>query len=313
MTVRTRSLWALVSALLLSSGLLALRGIVPAEVAPSERAYWDAIAEILKQEQAGLERRTDLWEDHSTWDDAWIVEGENFSVRTTHSRSLGLEILEGQESMRGFIKELLEGPDRQGDACPIFLLADRAAYNTFGNDHGEHHSSILGGFYATGHPEQPIATYLDASRTRTQMWITHNVVHHYLGQNFRGQVPVWVSEGLASYFALFWDFGYGVRELATLKQEGRLVPFDKLTSESLSAYPSDPHARFIQLGMLFSYLLRFNEDTRRLEGESLPLAPFDEFLRASVRGTSVDSLPFSLYLDEQSEALLEGFLECEFE
>jgi hypothetical protein len=313
MNLSTRTLYAIGGGLLMSSGLLALRNYQLGVASPSEQAYVGAISSTLLSQQLAFEDKTDLWQDHTTWDRAWIVQGKHFSVRTTSSRGLAQEVLDGQEGMRAYFDELLKGTANVASVCPIYIFPDRDTYNAFGDQHGQHHSSIMGGFYASGHPQRPIATYLDSSRTRTQMWITHNALHQYVSQNFSGTAPVWVTEGLASYFSLIWDFNYGIRELEILKDQDRLLPLEQLLTESLDEYPDDPHARFIQLGMMFNYLLRFNEDTMRVENASEALAPFDTFLRASARGASTAGLAFSLYLAEEKDAIVDGFLECNFQ
>jgi len=301
----------LASAVLLSaSALYATRS--PRSQVPLERGYKSALAKAVAVAQADLEANSDLFEDHSSWDNPWIVQSPNYEVRTIHSRGLGLEITQGLETMRGYFVDLLGdvGPRGRGR---VFIFPDRASYNTFGDEFGEHHSSVLGGFYAEGHAERPVASYLDESKTRTQMWITHSAVHQFLSGVPGVRARTWIDEGLASYFALFWDFSYGARELEALKEAGRLVPFAQLLREDLPAYTADPHARFIQLGMMFTYLLRFCEDTRHLEGELAPIASFSEYLSAIAAGESVEDLSFTAFLAEEGESVERAFLEFEFE
>lgn len=277
-----------------------------------ETSYRRALSKAISRAQRSLEADTDFFEDHSTWENPWVVESEHYEVRTTDSRRLGKEVAEGLETMRGYFEDLLGkvGPTGRGR---IYIYPDRAAYNAFGDQFGEHHSSILGGFYAGGHPDLPVATYLDSSRTRSQMWITHCALHQFLAAREGAPLPVWLEEGLASYFALFWDFTYGVRELEALKRDGRLLDFNQLMGEDISAYTADPHARFIQLGMVFTYLLRYCEETRQLEGELPPIAPFQEFIEASVAGDSVADLAFTAFINEEGPALQSGFLAFDFE
>ena len=280
---------------------------------PADRAYAAVLATAVDEAQAELEQEVDLYEEHTSWDDPWRVEDRDFVVLTTTSYAVAKDVAKGQQQMRRYFVELLGEPAQRGRKAPIHVYANIPAYNTFGDEHGEYHSSILGSFYASGHPERPVATYADENRTRLQMTITHSVVHQFVAEHYPGaQLPVWASEGLASYFALFWDFPYGVRELETLEQQNRLIPFSTLFDEGLESYTEDPHARFIQLGMMFTYLLRFNEDTRRI-GDAEPAQPFDEFLAAMIRGEDVAQHPFLAYLMENQDALREGFLACEFE
>lgn len=301
----------LASAVLLSASALYATRSLRAEV-PLERSYQNALAKAVAEAQADLEANSELFEDHSSWDNPWIVQSTHYEVRTIHSRGLGLEISKGLETMRGYFIELLGdvGPSGRGR---VFIFPDRVSYNSFGDQFGEHHSSVLGGFYAEGHADRPVATYLDESKTRTQMWITHCAVHQFLAGVPGVRASTWIDEGLASYFALFWDFSYGARELEALKEAGRLVPIAQLMREDLAAYTADPHARFIQLGMMFTYLLRYREETRHLEGELAPIASFSEYLAAIAAGESVQDLSFTAFLAEEGPSLERDFLEFEFE
>lgn len=280
---------------------------------PADGAYSEVLGAAVDDAQAELEAELDLYEEHTSWDDPWEVEDRNFVVRTTQSYAVAKDVAKGQQQMRRYMVELLGEPVQRVRKAPILVYADIPAYNAFGEEHGEHHSSILGSFYAAGHPDRPVATYADANRTRLQMTITHSVLHQYVAEQFPGaQLPIWAGEGLASYFSLFWDFAYGVRELETIREENRLIPFSTLFGEGIESYTADSHARFIQLGMMFTYLLRYNEDTRRM-GDEVPAQPFDEFLAAMLRGEDVDGHPFMVYLTQNEDALREGFLACEFE
>jgi len=280
---------------------------------PAESAYAEVLGAAVEGAQAELERELDLHEEHTSWDDPWEVEDRNLVVRTTRSYAVAKDVAKGQQQMRRYFVELLGEPVQRVRKAPILIYADIPAYNAFGDEHGEYHSSILGSFYANGHPDRPVATYADENRTRLQMTITHSVLHQYIAEQYPGaRLPVWANEGLASYFALFWDFPYGVRELEAIKQQNRLIPFSTLFNEGIEAYTDDSHARFIQLGMMFTYLLRFNEDTRRI-GDKEPAQPFDEFLAAMLRGEDVETHPFLQFLTENEDSLREGFLACEFE
>ena len=84
----------------------------------------------------------------------------------------------------------------------------------FGEEFGAHHSSILGGFWASEHAERPVALYFDANALQVSMWATHAAFHQFAEQAFAHIPDLWVSEGLASYYSIFyWDKTWGLAEL----------------------------------------------------------------------------------------------------
>jgi hypothetical protein len=145
------------------------------------------------------------------------------------------------------------------------------------------------------------------------MWVTHSATHQYLEQTFGNAMPTWVSEGLASYFALYWDWEYGKRELRRLIDAGRLVPLRRLVAEPLPAYVGSADARFIELGMLFHFLLNYCEGTKLGAAGDPDDGPFLQFLRASVRGQDTSKLVFVQTVEEAAELLEEDFKDCAFE
>ena len=82
-------------------------------------------------------------------------------------------------------------------------------------------------------------------------------------------------------------------ELMRVMDNERYVPFGPLLGDGLPQYANFTHERFIELGMLFYYLLHFNEETRITgEGEEPSPASFLDYLRAHLNGGNPSSLPF---------------------
>ena len=48
--------------------------------------YVRALEGALNRVHERVGQNLDVWEDHSTWENAWVVETDYFSVRTTRSR-----------------------------------------------------------------------------------------------------------------------------------------------------------------------------------------------------------------------------------
>jgi hypothetical protein len=285
--------------------LLALSGPTPG----GEELYRKAVTRSLERAQEELLAATDLWVDHSRWDDPWIVVSEHFEVRTTHSHALAGKIGRDLEFLRGeWIKLVGEGQRPTGKAR-VWIFPSIGAYNQLGEQYDEH-SSMYGGFYARDEPEQPAVALYDANHTRLGMWITHAATHQFLARSFGLEPETWIAEGLASYFALFWDWGYGQRELERLESSGRFVPLEGLLRAALPEYVSSAHERFIELGMLFHFLLNSWEPTRNAaDGTG---GTFQEYLRAAVRGQGRSGSEFERTLREAGSFLEQDFRDFAF-
>jgi hypothetical protein len=157
-------------------------------------------------------------------------------------------------------------------------------YNAFGDNNGEEHSSFYPSFVPENHPDQPVATLESPNGTRQLRWVTHGALHRYL-LDARVELPVWLDEGLASYFALYWAFPSAVVELQALRDSDGWVSVDDLITDEIAAFLDRPEARQLELGMLFSYLMNYREDTRieRDEQGNVIASPFLDYIRLRTR------------------------------
>lgn len=254
-----------------------------------DKPYGRAIRGAIERAQAELEGVTDLWEDHSTWENAWEVQSGSYLVRTTHSRRLGLDVGGSLEVMLAEFSNILNPDFKARTPFPVFILPVLSQYNQFGDDFGEHHSSIYGSFFAADHEERPVAVLYDENRTLLLMYATHSALHQFIDRSFSRNPPTWISEGLASYFAIRWAYAWGVSQLQGLIDGNRFIPLAQLRDASLEQYAENAHARFMELGMLFYYLLHFREDTRMTQERE---GAFAEYLRAVLGGSNHTQLPF---------------------
>lgn len=269
--------------------------------------YQRVVARALERAQGELLAATSFIVDHSKWEDPWMVTTEHYQVRTTASYALASEIAVNLEFMHGeFVKLLGQGNAPPGK-LPVWIFPTLAAYNAFGQENGAEHSSLLGSFYSSQHAEGPVVTYQIGNKTQLGMWITHSAVHQYLEHAFGDLAPVWVSEGLAGYFALFWDWAYGARELERIQKAKLFVPLERIVREPLQAYAGKPNERFTELGMLFQFLLHSCEATK--DGSDAPDAggTFREFLRAAVRGQETSTTEFAQSFADAHALLEEDF------
>ncbi len=294
-----------------------LLGLGAGSVEPGAGAAFDrALARSLARAQVELE--SSRFDDHSTWDRAWEIPSESFRVRTAMNWYIGAELGRHLDTMLEHFRSVTRSSWRPPTPMSVFLFSNLQEYNQFGaagifQQVSANHSSILGSFYGPEHAERPVALYFDRNRTRLGMWATHSAFHQFAEGAFGGQRPLWFEEGLASYFSLFyWDKAYAATEFRLLVERGTFVPLAQLQRETIDQYVADPHARFIELGMLFAYLLLYREDTRTQLGPDgvVQSAPAADWVAAALRGADVSNDPVQELLREgldELEADLKAF------
>lgn len=285
--------------LILSSG-----GLASAD-APLGRA--------LERAQVRLERASILAVDHSEWDNAWEIESEHYLVRTTANWYIGKRVAQNLENMFSFFSDVTGTDWQPNERLQVFLFEDLGDYNVFGDSNGEHHSSILGSYHATAHPQQPVATYLHHSQLQVGQWVTHSAFHQFVTSAFSRPLPVWFEEGLASYFArAYWDKPFLISEFKRISNSEAYVPLGTLLREPIEEYVADPHVRFVELGTLFTYLLHHRPDTmtqKNADGVVL-MAPMGDYVLNTLRGQDVTDNPVHELLTQdldQLEAELRDF------
>lgn len=274
--------------------------------------YRRVLRRALEKSQRELVAGLDLVVDHSKWSDPWVVRSEHFEVRTTVGYAYAAQFTRDLEYMRSeWVRLLGKGRD-PAERGAVWIFPTLNEYNQFGGNFAEH-SSMYGSFYGAGSPGEPVATYHVANRTLLGMWVTHSATHQYLERAFGTSMPTWVSEGLASYFALYWDWDFGKSNLARLQESGRFIPLRRLVSDPLPSYARNADDRFLELGMLFHFLLNYCDGTRLGADGDPATGPFLEFLRAAVRGQDTSKSTFVATLEEAAELLEEDFKSCSFE
>lgn len=312
-------------ALLLSCSLpLAAGGLPGPGAAPAGPADADQLQRVLDKAQRELEAGAAVLEDHSTWENGWDVVTRDYSVHTALNWYIGRRLGSDLEAMLGHFRELTRTNWRPPARLRVFLYPSLGDYNAFANEFGATHSSLMGGFWARDHAERPVAVYHVPGSPLTAMWATHAAFHQFVEQAFPNTPQTWISEGLASYFGIFfWDARWGARQYRELVDGGRFIPLRQLMREQIDGYGVDPgnpqnadpawaHARFVQLGAMFNYLLHFRADTRteRNADGVILLSPAADYINDLLRGRSVVEHPmhelFTTRLDEL-EADLRAF------
>lgn len=289
----------------------------------AEDVYLRVVEGALGRMHRHIEKSAQLWEDHSTWDKAWEVRSEHYIVKTTRSYAFGRDIGQGLDVMSGHFRNLIKPGFVIDTPFKIFVFPDLAAYNALGqaegNDPFATHSSIYGSFFSASHAERPVACLQHANHVLVNMWVTHSAVHQFLNRAFPGfQVPIWVDEGLAGYFSLYWDWEFGKSEFERLKGLGRLIPLQRLLQARIQNYvgPGQADDRFLQLGMLFNYLLHYRGDTKSTpDANGVYQGPFADYLRRVLNGAGITVLmthPVQRVLFGQTRKLQADFYACKF-
>jgi hypothetical protein len=269
------------------------------EESPVEEFYERILDSTLADAQTTLLKRVDFFEGHDTWDQAFVLTSQHYQLRTVGSRSAANKLIAGLELMLGRFQALL-GTDFvpaqrfRIDVMPI------AEYNVRGGPAAEH-SSFYGSFLESD--GRVAVSYLQNSETLAIQAI-HSACHQFLQSAFNTSIPLWISEGLAAYFASCWNPEWSLTLLQNVSSSRNWIGMRELLSGSLSDYSQNGQTRVIELGMLFKYLLQFNENTG-----SESASPFMNFLRASVRGERRDTQRYSPRALEQYE---QAFRTCEY-
>lgn len=292
-----------VALLLLQAGSPALSSIEP------------VLDRVIERAQQRLTRDVELWEDHSTWENAWQVETEHYLVRSTSTRYLTADLAEGLESMLALFRDTLRTDPAWQPREPfrVHVLPSLSDYKTFGDEHGAEHSSFYGSFYPAQHADRAVVTYFVGNPTLARMWVTHSAFHQFLDRAYARPLPPVLAEGLASYFALWWKFDYGVEELAKMKRDGRMIPLADLSRGDLASFADRTHDRLIQLGMLVAYLLHYHPETRTVvENGEVWQAAFSEYLDVLLTGDDAELHPVSDLLTTRLDELEADFLAFDF-
>jgi hypothetical protein len=285
----------------------------PLDDSSQSPAYKRALKNGLLRSQARWRAGKDVWQDHSTWENAWVVRGQYYEVRMTGAREEAANLASGLDTMLGYFQTVLGIEYAPETPFQVYVFPGLTEYNTFGNANGAAHSSFYGSFYTNQTPERPVSSYRIGNPTRLGMWVTHAAFHQYLDHAFSQAPPAWISEGLAAFFELYWDYNWGLSQFDLLRSEERLLPLRRLLRENVAAYADQTEDRLVQLGVFFSYLIQQRGDTKTtLADDGTRFAPFIDYIRAYLgrrnpRGQTLHEL-FTADIDQ----LEQDFLAFEF-
>ncbi|MCA8957071.1 MAG: hypothetical protein KDC87_13415 [Planctomycetes bacterium] len=298
----------------MSLGVLCV--FAPAPQSPSthtaaDAAYARIMARATQAVQSELEGSTRIWDDHSTWDKAWEIESKHFRIRTTQPWAYGTKLGDGLDQMVAIMQQHGLELNLNGSAKGrVLLYPSIEEYNKHGNsNNADEHSTLYGSYFGARESERPVVGVVNPSGTLVWMQITHSVTHQLLHRAYPGQTrPPWIEEGLASYFALHWNWPWGAEELRRFQKEGNWVPVYNLLRRPVSRYGTQAHQYWIELGMLFSYLINYRADTKcTKDANGNKTGPFLDYLRDALAGKNVATHPLHAKLFEDTKVLEDGF------
>ncbi len=278
------ALVAVVAASLVGGGTtVAVASPAPAEAEEGKTIRQTALSKLVERAQAALESRTRLFPDRSRWENAWEYESQHYRVRTTRSRGFAEKIAGGLETMLAWFRYILGDAQIEGDLFNVWILPDINTYNQMGPGW---HSSKYGGFYHSGDASRPAVTYYMRDELRGRQFVTHAALSQYLARTTPAPAPLWIDEGLSCYFELHWGFDNVVSGWNAMRST-RFVPLAQLRSDVMQNYTPE---HFLEIGMLFYYLLHEREDSRievDPQTRKVVKAPFRDYLRKVLRGEAV--------------------------
>ena len=139
---------------------------------------------------------------HTTWADAFVVEGPSYRVRS----NMGLEVAEAvaasMEQINAFYRRFYDYRTRGQSmrTCEVRVYANRSDFD----EHEPSAKPTQAGFYSPG--DNFVATYdprEDASpRALSALWGTlfHEASHQFTRALWPNFIPTWLNEGTACYF-----------------------------------------------------------------------------------------------------------------
>jgi hypothetical protein len=152
---------------------------------------------------------------HASFDNPWIIDTENFTLKSTCTRKLAVRISEKLEAIRQccfrqYLDFFLRGSGKKGaqmlfnlaaaDKLVVNYYATKEDYVTaikrgrFGDSAGLLERSA--GFYSTG-PHASFFFHHDWGNNESLSIMQHEVTHQILGEFSHGGGPVWLAEGMA--------------------------------------------------------------------------------------------------------------------
>ncbi len=280
------------------TGILAIIGLLTAvcstELTAQDKLLDKALQQAIEAAQKKLEKTAKLWEDHSTWRKARVVKSKYFALRTTQSYVYGKALCQGLDTMAEHFKKLLKPDFNWTDKTQILLYPDIPAYNSAGSN-SDTHSSVYGSFLAPSNTGGSVAAAFKSNYDMVCIEVTHSAVHQFMNRAYPGnQGPTWLQEGLASYFALYWNKDWGPAELSRFQKQKTWVPLSSVLRRTLATYGNADvaHYHFMELGVLFNYLLHWKPETRSsYDDKGVQQGPFADYLRKTLQGIDVKRHP----------------------
>lgn len=289
---------------------------VPAEAGRGIEKIYDRVLErAIAKVETQLAVGEDLYRDHSSWEDPWVVSNGRYEVRTATTRYQAVTLARQLDWIYDQFQYVLGTDYEPPRPLQVWICPTIDQYNAYG-ENADEHSSFYGSFYFAGNEARPVVTFHTPNEALLMIHVTHAATHQFLDHAFNGSPPLWVEEGLASYFSFLsvsaksWWFDQHDRI-----QSGRPVRLlDVLSAGSIAEYSSsgETQRRFVELALFFHYLLGVREDTRLVSlGEDPTENSFSEYLQRILRGQSVAQMGF-LRLQKNLGQLERDFRATEF-
>lgn len=137
---------------------------------------------------------------HEAWDEAWELEGRNYTIVTNVGWELGDAVASAMEQLHPYYREVFLGKRGSGSTRRCTICIYRTLDEFLDHEPGADEETL--GFFQPG--ENRIATYDPRSEGEGlgTLWETlfHEASHQFTDMVTTGTVPAWLNEGTASYF-----------------------------------------------------------------------------------------------------------------
>ena len=139
---------------------------------------------------------------HARWEDAFVVKGPNYRVRTNMGLEIAHSVAESMEQINSFYRQFY-GYKTRGQSmrtCEVRVYATREDFDR----HEPSAKPTHAGFYSPG--DNFVATYDpredDTPRGLASLWGTlfHEASHQFTRALWPNFIPTWLNEGTACYF-----------------------------------------------------------------------------------------------------------------
>lgn len=231
---------------------------------------------------------------HASIDSPWVVETENFTLKSTCARKQALHIAEKLEAIRQccyrqYLDYFRRGSDKRGAQLLFNMTSEEKLVVNYFATKADYEAEVRrgklganldlllrsGGFYSPV-PHASYFYHLDYGRDENLTTMQHEVTHQILGEyTHGGSPPVWLAEGMAETLEYAQPDAEGhlkipsgrkhpdVRQAADWLKQNALPPIENLLNLNANSFHAEPgrHRNYQWAGAFCRFLMEFEDGT----------------------------------------------------